>query len=230
MLDQIKTIPKYQLIIGCIVIFIILPLVITIFFLANQDNRPLTIEAASQSDTDELLTNTITTQGKINLNEAVLHKIGQDGQWVAVKIISTASTSYGNSSLMVLQKEGENYQIKYFGTNYGKNDFQAINVPNGLINQILDKNNIGNKYTDILVDSNKNPINKYPLLQKLPYYSDKLKINYTFQDDTPIIHIDGSNAAQRSLSISKIRNFGYDPGDYKIEFNNFINPFTGGNK
>lgn len=66
---------------------------------------------------------------------------------------------------------------------------------------------------------------KYPLAKLLP--QDKLvyKIGYSENADSSItINIYAVTPDQRAAAVQQIRDWGYDPVDYKIKFIDFINP------
>lgn len=69
-----------------------------------------------------------------------------------------------------------------------------------------------------------NPITQY-LPQKTSYYA----INYRLDDKQQVVlQISATTPLGRQVAIEKIRSFGFDPTNYKVEFTDIKNPFTGG--
>jgi hypothetical protein len=68
---------------------------------------------------------------------------------------------------------------------------------------------------------------KYPLLSKLPYDASFYKINYVSEDpktNTIYIRIDSTSPMGRQVALEQIREWGYEPTDYKIIFAGLANP------
>lgn len=67
-----------------------------------------------------------------------------------------------------------------------------------------------------------------PIVKLLPYRSLLFNIDYSLTNDKKgiILHIKADNSTDRSLAISQIRNWGYDPSDFEILFTNFANPLS----
>lgn len=74
---------------------------------------------------------------------------------------------------------------------------------------------------------NKDFAARYPLVDKLPYATGFYEINYSIEDrrkNTIYIRIDSTSPMGRQVALQQIRDWGYDPTDYKIIFPGLINP------
>lgn len=67
-------------------------------------------------------------------------------------------------------------------------------------------------------------IEEYPLTKWLPLQKATYAIGYKRSGDGVVITIDAQNG-YREAALQDIRDLGYDPSDYKIEFTNYRNPF-----
>ena len=67
---------------------------------------------------------------------------------------------------------------------------------------------------------------KYPIIEDLPYRSPLYSIEYSLVKDDFKIQIKSSDALGRQVAIGRIKDFGYPPTDYIIEFLGLDNPFT----
>ena len=217
------------------VCFVILPLTIATIVLAIQALvGTSTKEEAFSTDIEESMAISIESKTP----NAIFHKIAQDGEWTAIQAISTAPKNYGDVTVVIVQKQNDQYNIVYTGTNTDQSMLESLGIPSSIISAVNNKSTKNSQYRNTVIDASTNPRNKYSLIQKLPFSTDRYKIECSFKDGqydaqkvaTPTIQITGDNATQRLLAIRKIKNFGYDPGYYNIEFINFINPMTGDNK
>lgn len=72
---------------------------------------------------------------------------------------------------------------------------------------------------------------KNPLIDKLPYEHPYYKIAYKSDDNqTVTITILTESPRYRYAAIEKIREFGFNPSDYKFEFSDYKNPLEQGNE
>jgi len=68
---------------------------------------------------------------------------------------------------------------------------------------------------------------KYPLVSKLPFDGSFYKINYAIEDrqkNTIYIRIDSNAPVGRQVGLEQIKEWGYEPTDYKIIFPGLSNP------
>jgi hypothetical protein len=68
---------------------------------------------------------------------------------------------------------------------------------------------------------------RYPILSHLPYNGSFYKINYAVEDkqkNTIYIRIDATSAMGRQVALDQIKEWGYEPADYKIIFPGHANP------
>ncbi len=73
--------------------------------------------------------------------------------------------------------------------------------------------------------------NKHPIISVLPYQDPYYQIAYTLNKDQSItLTIDTPSPRYRYFAVQKIRELGYDPTDYVIEFEQFSNPLKGTNE
>jgi hypothetical protein len=66
-----------------------------------------------------------------------------------------------------------------------------------------------------------------PLVDRLPYRSLIFNMDYALSEKDAtlaVIKISASSGVDRSYAIAQIRDWGYEPGDYLIEFTDFTNP------
>jgi hypothetical protein len=66
-----------------------------------------------------------------------------------------------------------------------------------------------------------------PVVSRLPYRSLLFNIDYSLSDKDSrvvILKIAASTSTDRSYALAQIRDWGYEPGDYLIEFVDFTNP------
>lgn len=69
---------------------------------------------------------------------------------------------------------------------------------------------------------------KHPIISVLPYQDPYYKIAYTLNNDQSItLTIDTPSPRYRYFAVQKIRELGYDPTDYNIDFKQFTNPLRG---
>lgn len=70
-------------------------------------------------------------------------------------------------------------------------------------------------------------VDKYPILKKIPYRSSLYDIDYKKLEnsDEITVQITAATAISRQVAIERIRQWGYDPSDYLIEFRAYSNPF-----
>lgn len=67
----------------------------------------------------------------------------------------------------------------------------------------------------------------YPIANNLPYRSLYFNIDYRFpgsHEDTLVLEVNAGSALGRQFAIRQIREWGYEPTDYKIVFTAFDNP------
>ena len=217
-----------SVIIAVACIFIILPLVLMIVTTIIRITTHVSIEQAMESDVDDEIVALISEYTK---DDCVVHQIGTEGDYQALAFSSISPASIGDTALVILQKTDDGYKIIYTGTDYTKEILAKRNIPDGLIKKVTSADIISD-YSTTIMESLYNPKNKYPLLQSLPYSTDNMRISCSFDDlkdsdgtYVPIIIINGEDAAERKNAMYKIRNLGYDPGDYRITYTNFNNPF-----
>lgn len=228
--SQIVVRPQVAALFG-VAIFVILPLVIAIIVNLTQIVSHISVKEALESNAEAAVAQAVIEQNNLDPDTTVIHQIATDGDYVAVSISSTSASELGNGAIAVMLRQGDTYQTIYIGTGYGEKTLTSLGVPASLAKKLVSPTP---DYDEVIYDSYLNPDYKYPLIQNLPYYTDRLKITYYYQDNLkdsdgisiPIIQISAINAAERSNAFYKIRNFGYDPGDYYITFTNFTNPFT----
>jgi hypothetical protein len=66
---------------------------------------------------------------------------------------------------------------------------------------------------------------KYPIIKSIPYEDPYFKIAYKIENNDSItLTIDTQSPRYRYFAVQKIRELGYDPTDYTIEFSDFRNP------
>lgn len=67
---------------------------------------------------------------------------------------------------------------------------------------------------------------KFPIVKLLPATNVLFQIGYKSSDEnTLILTIHANDPGQRQAALEQIRDWGYDPTDYKISFTDFSNPF-----
>jgi hypothetical protein len=78
------------------------------------------------------------------------------------------------------------------------------------------------------------PESKYPILNYLPNnddsrYSFSVEPAFRDENDEDSFYISiTADRLYRTSAVNWIDRIGFDPGDYEIEIDEFINPFTGG--
>src|SRR3990167_7553186 len=65
---------------------------------------------------------------------------------------------------------------------------------------------------------------RFPIIEKLPYTDPYYKIAYRTNGDDIIITIDTDSPRYRYFAVQKIRQLGFNPTDYTIDFKQFKNP------
>jgi hypothetical protein len=73
-------------------------------------------------------------------------------------------------------------------------------------------------------------VGKNPIIQYLPFRSLLYNIDYRLIDQSTgdiALQIGGDTPNERWLAIEQIRNWGYDPASYNIDFTRAVNPFGG---
>ncbi|MBH1956994.1 PEGA domain-containing protein [Candidatus Saccharibacteria bacterium] len=65
---------------------------------------------------------------------------------------------------------------------------------------------------------------RFPIIEKLPYTDPYYKIAYRTNGDDIIITIDTDSPRYRYFAVQKIRELGFNPTDYTIDFKQFKNP------
>ena len=73
--------------------------------------------------------------------------------------------------------------------------------------------------------------NRYPLAKKLPYKSLLFRIDYRMTGDKKdllAVQITANSPLERSYAIKQIKNWGFEPSEYTIEFPSLDNPFKKG--
>lgn len=218
-----------------VMVFIIIPSLIAMIFAVSRIRPTITTEIALNTSVDSAIADAVSTENGINLDQAVVHELARDGDYIAVGVFNVRNTNdFGNNTTIILHKTPDGYQSVFAGTTYDFAELAELGVPNGLIDQLKNTDLVG-AYLDVINSSDMNPRNSYPLIRDLPYTTDDLTITYYFKDglvdndgvSIPIIDIDGVDAVERTRGLNKIRDLGYDPGDYQIIFSNLVNPFTG---
>lgn len=66
-----------------------------------------------------------------------------------------------------------------------------------------------------------------PIISVLPYQGILYNITYRIEEQDGsrvVVTIDAKTSEDRAFALQKIRDWGYNPVDYKIEFKNFVNP------
>lgn len=69
-------------------------------------------------------------------------------------------------------------------------------------------------------------IQKNPIATKLPRIRDYYRIDYANKSGKFVVQITANNSLGRRVALEQIKDWGYDPADYIIEFPNLINPFA----
>lgn len=220
-----------SIVVGIGALFII-PLVISIAMIIHSDiSEKNRLGSALETTVDDEIASAISDQNDIDLNNNVLHEISRDGEYVAVDILSTEASRFGDSATVILVKKSDGYDTVYIGTGYGPDDLIEQGVPSSFANKLTSDDE--DSYSETIGNSPLNPRNKYPIVRNLPFVTDDLTIDYYFKDNIkdsdgvniPVILISGVDAAERINAFNKIRNLGYDLGTYPVVFGNFNNPF-----
>jgi hypothetical protein len=67
---------------------------------------------------------------------------------------------------------------------------------------------------------------QYPILQKIPYRGSLYNVDYVLDDTGLTLQITTDDALGRQVALAMIKNWGYEPIDYRVEFLNYNNPFA----
>lgn len=213
-------------------VFAIVPLLIGIIVLMVQINSRVSEKDALYTSISNEMAQVIAEESGIDLDKVAMHGIVSDGDWGIVGVFSK-DTMFGDAMLVLLHKENGKYEVVGVGDGLDESYLSELGAPSNLGKKLRDNKKI-EEYTSALYNSKMNPRNKYPLIQKLPYKSDDLRVSYYFKDDLvdeegiaiPIITIRGVDAAERKRAFRLIEDYGYDLGSYRIEFINFNNAFA----
>lgn len=214
--------------------FIILPLSLTLIANLMADNSAIPEDVALNSNVSEDVMQAIKEGFDADPSDFVAHDIFKSGDFVVTLVINTAPRDYGDSVLVILQNEDDKYEIIYSGQFYAREQLEEAGIPDEVINGIEKNSDLISKYLVAMAEPSVRLKSEYPLLNALPYSSDNLKIAYYYNDElegdeaeVPIIEVSATDATERANALDVIKRFECDPGDYYIEFMNFINPFTG---
>lgn len=216
-------------------VFIILPLSLTLVANIVGDDEPISEEIALVSDVSEGVTEAIEGEFGAEVDNYVMHEILEDGDYVIALVIYTLPSDFSNAILVVLQEKSDGYEIVYKGDSYTKMQLETAGVPGGIINKIMEKSSLISKYAVAVASSSINPVNKYTLVNALPYSADGLRISYYYEDGlvdedgigVPTVEVNAVDATERINALDAIRRMEFDPADYHIIYTNFVNPFTG---
>ena len=225
------------LIVAAFMVFAIIPLLIGIIVIWVQFSSRVSVKDALRTSVSNNMAQAVIEQNDINPDKVVMHGIVNKGDWGALGVFSKEANAFGEVTIVIVHKEGNEYKTIAAGSSFNNGELQELGVPSSLIREV-EETDVAAKYTEALYNSEFNPRNKYPLIQKLPYKSDDLRISYYFRDDLvdeegvsiPIITIRGVDAAERKRAFDIIEEYGYDLGSYRIEFINFNNAFGDKNK
>lgn len=70
---------------------------------------------------------------------------------------------------------------------------------------------------------------KHPIINVLPYTDPYYKIAYVIEDGQDLVlTVSTPSPRYRYFAVQKIRELGYDPTDYRVEFRDFTNPLAKG--
>lgn len=71
-------------------------------------------------------------------------------------------------------------------------------------------------------------VDDHPIVQQLPYRGSLYNIDYSYDEQTKEfkLQITSPNPLGRQVAIETIKNWGYDPTDYIVEFLDYTNPFV----
>lgn len=221
------------LIVTAFMVFAIIPLLIGIIVIWVQLSSRISVKDAFRTSVNNNLAQAVIEQNNINPDQVVMHGIVNKGDWGALGVFSKEANVFGEVTIVIVHKEGNEYKTIAVGSSFDNGELQELGVPSSLIREV-EETDVAARYTEALYNSEFNPRNKYPLIQKLPYKSDDLRISYYFRDDLvdeegvsiPIITIRGVDAAERKRAFDIIEEYGYDLGSYRIEFINFNNVFA----
>ena len=225
------------LIVTAFMVFAIIPLLIGIIIVWSQLGSRVSVKDAFRTSINKNMAQAVIEQNNINPEQVVMHGIVNKGDWGALGIFSKEANTFGEVTIVIVHKDGNEYKTIAMGSSFDNGELQELGVPSSLIRE-LEETDVATKYSDTLYNSEFNPRIRYPLIQKLPYKSDDLRISYYFRDDLvdeegvniPIITIRGVDAAERRRAFDIIEEYGYDLGSYRIEFINFNNAFGDNNK
>jgi len=79
---------------------------------------------------------------------------------------------------------------------------------------------------EVVAESERLRLNN-PIISVLPYEGILYNITYRLEErysSKVVVTIDAKTSEDRAFALQRIRDWGYNPVDYKIEFTNFVNP------
>jgi hypothetical protein len=235
-INKIKQLNKKHKILIAVVVALVIVLFIVIAILDNkQKNETISgiqdfssqFETRGDTVSNLLLkrfdNNDISSEG-VDLRNFDIEILAQTGDWVAIHAISLELSNYGNQIYVVYQKENNEYIMKLSGSIIIEDDYANLSVPNTIINSITRHISRGSdgRLRAIL---DKAPNKTYPIIDSLPIGNSFYRITYHFNDQSDIdsfyLYVD-AKYGYNNAAIFNLINEGFDPGDYKIVFNNDI--------
>jgi hypothetical protein len=71
-------------------------------------------------------------------------------------------------------------------------------------------------------------VDDYPIVQQLPHRGSLYNIDYSYDEETSEfkLQITSPDALGRQVAVETIKNWGYEPTDYVVEFLDYTNPFV----
>ncbi|MBQ2672913.1 hypothetical protein IJG01_03015 [Candidatus Saccharibacteria bacterium] len=217
----------------CYSLFIIVPLVVLLVTNLTQEEISISEEEALRSDIDATLMQTIEDEYESDVDDYVMHQISKVGDYTIILVTSITADEYGDSSLLIVKEEGNEYDILYNGQVYTEDVLKEADIPDRVISEVRNKNKYITEYLATIANASANPLNKYPLISVLPYASDNLNISYLYEEgsDIPVIEISAIDATDRKNALTVIHNLcECESAEYNIRYINFVNPFTGGDR
>jgi hypothetical protein len=210
-------------IVGLVIIFVVLLIGFSLF-----SGNKVSTEEALKSDVPSQLEDVIIEDVNINTGvKPIIHELAKEGDWMAVIIIYTNASDYGNNTIAIYNKSGDEYNRMYIGTGAGSKELLDAGIPQRIIEK-LENTDLANKYISAIMDAPNNPRNKYPIIDYLPVNGGTYSISVGYSDESNVdsfyLSIDAASG-YRNAAVSKFYDLGFDPADYKIVFTDYVNPF-----
>lgn len=140
-------------------------------------------------------------------------KVYNGGGLLLVNLNNHSSSSIIDSSLLRSISISALLNNKLYITGYPNNTAnQNISRPNGYVI------NLGESASEYISPS------KEPLVKKLPYRSLTYDIWYSTNSGSLALHTN-AYTGYRNLAARTIHELGFDPGNYNLHFENYVNPF-----